>query len=84
MLDNKDPQEQRHMWSFCVIPDLQGLMTVVITLMMLMTVIMSMAEAVKTGKMKNFIFEMGPFKLSFLPSFFFLSFSPLAIIDNHK
>lgn len=50
MLANKDPQEQRHMWSFCVIPDLQGLMMVVITLMMLMTVIMSMAEAVKTAK----------------------------------
>ena len=78
MLDNKNPQKQRHIRSFCLIPDLQGLMMVVITLMMLTTVIISMAEAVKTGKMKNFIFEMGPFKLSFLPSFLFLSFSPLA------
>ena len=78
MLDNKNPQKQRHIWSFCLIPDLQGLMMVVITLMMLTTVIISMAAAVKTGNMKNFIFEMGPFKLSFLPSFLFLSFSPLA------
>ena len=74
MLDNKDPQEQRHMWSFCVIPDLQGLMMVVITLMMLMTVIMSMAEAVKTGKMKNFIFEMGPLNCHFFLPFFFCPF----------
>lgn len=70
MLDNKDPQKQRHIQSFCVILDVQGLMMVVITLMMLMTVIISMAAAVKTGNMKNFIFEMGPFKLSLLPSFF--------------
>ena len=82
MLDNKDPQEQRHMWSFRVIPDLQGLMMVVITLMMLMTVIMSMAEAVKTRKMKNFIFEMGPFKWPFLPSFFFFFFVLFSIGNN--
>ena len=71
MLDNKNPQKQTHIRSFCVIPDLQGLMMVVITLMMLMTVIISMAEAVKTGKMKNFIFEMALLNCHcFLPFFF--------------
>ena len=53
----------------------------VITLMMSMTVIIWMAEVVKTGKMKNLIFEMGPFKLPFC---LFLSFSPLAIIARES
>lgn len=38
-------------------------------------------RAVKTGKMKNLTFEMGLFKLSFLPSFFF-SFVLFSIGNN--
>lgn len=69
---NKGVQEQRPRVSFLLFPDLQGLMMTVITLMMLMTVIMLMGKVVKTAKMKNLIFEMCPFKLSFLPFIFSL------------
>lgn len=52
---------------------------VVISLMMLITVVISLAKVVKTGKMKNLILEMGPFKLSFLPSL-----HPLFSIGNNR
>ena len=40
-------------------------------------------RAVKTGKMKNLTFEVGLFKLSFLPSFFFF-FLVLFSIGNNR
>lgn len=72
MLTTAEALKSRDIWCpFLLFPDLQGLLMVVITLMTLMTVIMLMGEVVKTAKMKNLIFEMGPFKLSFLPFSFF-------------
>lgn len=70
--NNKGIQEQRPRVPFLLFPDMQGLMMAVITLMMLVTVIMLMGKVVKTAKMKNLIFEMRPFKLSFLPFIFSL------------
>lgn len=73
--------ESRDTWCpFLWFPDLQSLIIVVIILMMLMTVILSMAKVVKTGKMRNLVFEIRLFKLSFPPVSF--SFYPLAIIGG--
>lgn len=84
MTTQRPSRVETHGVLLCVrVPDSQGLMMAAITRMMLMTVIMSMAEVVKTGKMKNLIFEMGPFKLSFLPSPL-PPFSPLTITNNFK